>query len=269
MAGTRCLLNAGFIPIRIRRRKKKVLLCGLPSKMKGWGVSWCQGTNVQNSNSWHQTVAIRSVWKPIWFSYWLSEVVKWRIFAFAEFAQILLRFHHTIEDSVNRTQPGPPFFNRLCPQSLGYLGRQRWSGIHYICQNRNSRVPEWSSEIVTSSFNSEGMRETWEVNQTETRPTQFLMFSAAFLWEIYFLEACHFFVECCGWGFCLTAVVGMLVTEMLKPNTEAWLKKANFLSKKNAQLTPCVKRRALLFRRASKGEAKYFTLSPSETMACS
>lgn len=41
-----------------------------------------------------------------------------------------------------------------------------------------------------------------EVNQTQTRRTQFLMFSAVYLWEIYFLEACHFFVECNGWGFC-------------------------------------------------------------------
>lgn len=29
------------------------------------------------------------------------------------------------------------------------------------------------------------------------------MFSAVYLWEIYFLEACHFFVEGHDWGFCL------------------------------------------------------------------
>lgn len=96
------------------------------AKRRAGAFSWCQGTDVRNSDSWHQTVAIRSVWKPIWFSYWLSEVVKRRIFSFAEFEQILLRFHHTIEDSVNHTQPGPLFFNGLRPQSLGYLGKQRW-----------------------------------------------------------------------------------------------------------------------------------------------
>lgn len=34
------------------------------------------------------------------------------------------------------------------------------------------------------------------------------MFSAEYLWEIYFLEVCHFFVECRGWGFYLIVEEG-------------------------------------------------------------
>lgn len=153
------------------------------AKWRGCSVPWCHGTDVQNSNCLHQTVAIRQRVEThlvLILSEWGAEVEDFYI---AEFEQILPSFHQMIKDSANCPQPGPHSLMYSVIKLQAITWDKGWNGR---CQTGNSGVFEWFCWIVTGSFNWEVIHETFrgEPNTNQTYPI-FNVLSCVFVGNIF------------------------------------------------------------------------------------